>query len=146
MQTPIATSSLLLLSYPTQPHPQAPPRFYPVAVEKNREKAWDHRYVTGRKWWTRLVQTKRQQALSSDRKLGGAWVRGQVFTIFGNKPRNSTWFTKLFHAGGVHDFGTRLFAVYHPVKRVFLTQVGGYVFKVWLHSGGLQYFVMSQHL
>jgi len=27
-------------------------------VEKNWEKAWDHCYVTDRKWWTRLVQTE----------------------------------------------------------------------------------------
>jgi len=27
-------------------------------MEKNREKAWDQSYVTDRKWWTRLVQTK----------------------------------------------------------------------------------------
>ena len=29
-----------------QPRPQAPPRFYLTAVEKNREKAWDQNYVT----------------------------------------------------------------------------------------------------
>ena len=39
-----------------QPHPQATPRFYLVVMEKNREKAWDHYYVTDRKWWTRLMR------------------------------------------------------------------------------------------
>ena len=29
-----------------------------LAVEKNREKAWDQNYITDWKWWTRLVQTK----------------------------------------------------------------------------------------
>ena len=37
-------------------HPQATPRFYLGAVEKNWEKAWDQNYVTDRKWWTRLVR------------------------------------------------------------------------------------------
>ena len=32
-------------------------RFYLAAVEKNRETAWDHCYVTDRKWWTRLVRS-----------------------------------------------------------------------------------------
>ena len=32
--------------------PQAPPRFYPAAVEENREKTWDQNYVTDQKWWT----------------------------------------------------------------------------------------------
>ena len=36
--------------------PQVTPRFYLAAVEKNREKAWYHYYVTDRKWWTRLVR------------------------------------------------------------------------------------------
>ena len=28
------------------PHPQAPPRFYLAAMEKNQEKAWEQNYVT----------------------------------------------------------------------------------------------------
>ena len=27
-------------------------------MEKNREKAWDHYYVTDQKWWTWLVRTQ----------------------------------------------------------------------------------------
>jgi len=45
-----STTSLYL------PRPQGTPRSYLTAVEKNREKAWDHCYVTDRKWWTWLVQ------------------------------------------------------------------------------------------
>jgi len=33
-------------------------QIYLAAVKKNREKAWDHCYVTDWKWWTRLVQTE----------------------------------------------------------------------------------------
>ena len=36
--------------------PQTTPRFYLAAVEKNRDKAWDHCYIMDRKWWTRLVR------------------------------------------------------------------------------------------
>ena len=43
--------AILILAHST-------PRFYPAAVEKNREKAWDQNYVTKRKWWTPLVQTE----------------------------------------------------------------------------------------
>ena len=38
------------------PRPQATPRFYLAAVEKNREKAWYQYYVMDRKWWTWLVR------------------------------------------------------------------------------------------
>ena len=27
-----------------------------TAVDKNQEKAWDHKYFTDQKWWTRLVR------------------------------------------------------------------------------------------
>ena len=40
------------------PRPCTTPWFYLAAMEKNREKTWDQNYVTDRKWWTRLVQTK----------------------------------------------------------------------------------------
>jgi len=40
------------------PRPQATPRFYLAAMEKNWEKAWDQNYVTDRKWWTRFVLTE----------------------------------------------------------------------------------------
>ena len=30
-------------------------QIYLKAIDKNREKAWDHCYVMGQKWWTRLV-------------------------------------------------------------------------------------------
>ena len=28
---------------------------YLTAMEKNQEKAWDHCYIMGWKWWTQLV-------------------------------------------------------------------------------------------
>ena len=36
-------------------HPQATPRFYLTAMEKDQEKAWEHCCITGRKWQTQLV-------------------------------------------------------------------------------------------
>ena len=51
-------ATILALLTGVQPHPQVIPRFYLAAVGKNREKAWDHYYVTDWRWWTRLVQTK----------------------------------------------------------------------------------------
>ena len=38
------------------PRPQATPRFYLIAMEKNWEKAWNHCYVKERKWWIQLVR------------------------------------------------------------------------------------------
>jgi len=35
--------------------PRPLPNFI-TAMEKNREKAWDHCYVMDWKWWTRLVR------------------------------------------------------------------------------------------
>ena len=43
----------------SQPRPQATPRFYLAAVEKNPEKAWDQNYITDRKWWTQYVMWTR---------------------------------------------------------------------------------------
>jgi len=43
-----------------------------------REKAWNHWYVTGRKWWTRLVQTK-----STLRTNNGEMSRITMSTISG---------------------------------------------------------------
>ena len=43
-KVPKTTAVFLLASFP-----EATPRFYLAAMEKNREKAWDHCYVTDRK-------------------------------------------------------------------------------------------------
>ena len=40
-----------IASFPT-------PRIYFAAMEKNREKAWEHCHVMDRKWWTWLLRTK----------------------------------------------------------------------------------------
>ena len=37
-------------------HSQATPEFCLAVVEKNWEKAWYQYYVTGQKWWIRLVR------------------------------------------------------------------------------------------
>ena len=44
-------SYVVILCYDSMsdwPHPQATPRFYLAAVEKNQEKAWDQYYITSR--------------------------------------------------------------------------------------------------
>ena len=45
-----------VLVHQYSPRPQATPKFYLTAVEKNWEEAWNQNYVTDRKWWTQLVQ------------------------------------------------------------------------------------------
>ena len=52
----LKTRTKLSIAMHSLPRPQATPRFYLAAMEKNREKAWDQNCITDRKWWTRLVR------------------------------------------------------------------------------------------
>ena len=46
-----------------------------IAMEKNREKAWDHCYVTGQKWWTRFVLTQKWWTglVQTESTISGPW-------------------------------------------------------------------------
>ena len=53
---------------------------------ENREKAWDHCYVTGRKWWTRLIRGEK-----SGEGLGSYYITGRKWWTRFIRLRDKIW-------------------------------------------------------